>query len=619
MVTKFELPSTASQVGKFLRVASDGTYEWFNIGGAGLGYTLIEEDGSSVTQRTTLNFIDSFFEVSDNPGNLSTDISLNVATIANDSDFVDALIANTYFTTELATSTDFIDELVSNNYFTTILANESNFYTELVDNSAFTTYLAGDTNFTTVLAGDTNFITELENNPTFVTAITTIVTTGGGVLFQTEGTDNGDQAKLNLIAGTNMVITDDGMGNITFDATGGGGSGEVVRKTFTQTAHGFLDSQVLRSSGTDGEYALAQADTPANADVIGIITTVVNANSFVVTVEGFDIIPSLPIGSVAGDNLYLDESTPGELSLVQPTTAGTVSQPLGRVINAATGLCYIHNWRGQEQQSTPSGGSTAIFKNGITTKDASDASGVQLIPHGLGFVPDLVKIVALMNSGGAGPGDVNSFIANTVYDGTTQSSVSIYGVAGGIYATTAPTFTLNVDVSPGAGTQTGVVTADATNIIITWTKTGTPLGIYKIVWEAQTDGGAGITTSKTIFGTRVHNAVSGTVLYPHGLAGVPSIIVVTGGTVVTGTDLRGSSNGVYDASGNNCLSYDTAAITLTPHPGEFIHFEDINGAPHNMQVGVVTAVDATNVEITWTLSGTGGSAGTSNFMMRCQL
>jgi hypothetical protein len=53
--------------------------------------------------------------------------------------------------------------------------------------------------------------------------ITTITTaTIPQLLLKTNSIDNPTQTILNLIAGTNMTITDDGLGNITFDATGGG-------------------------------------------------------------------------------------------------------------------------------------------------------------------------------------------------------------------------------------------------------------------------------------------------------------------------------------------------------------------------------------------------------------
>lgn len=63
---------------------------------------------------------------------------------------------------------------------------------------------------------------------------------GGGaeggccVTLQVEGTDNVDQTLLNLVAGTNMTITDNGDGSVTFDSTGGGGGGgELVALEWT--------------------------------------------------------------------------------------------------------------------------------------------------------------------------------------------------------------------------------------------------------------------------------------------------------------------------------------------------------------------------------------------------
>jgi hypothetical protein len=56
-----------------------------------------------------------------------------------------------------------------------------------------------------------------------VIGVTLIPISSSGLALEVNGTPNGDQTLLNLVAGTNMTITDDGLGNITFDATGGGG------------------------------------------------------------------------------------------------------------------------------------------------------------------------------------------------------------------------------------------------------------------------------------------------------------------------------------------------------------------------------------------------------------
>jgi len=122
------------------------------------------------------------------------------------------------------------------------------------------------------------------------------------------------------------------------------------------------------------------------------------------------------------------------------------------------------------------------YTNGTTTKDAADASTTQNIAHGLGRIPKKVKIRAIGITGGASSGDLNTYISETVYNGTTQSSVSLYDLASGTAGQISTTFILDLS---GSGTQSGVVTFDATNIIITWTKTSSPSGTYTLLWEAE--------------------------------------------------------------------------------------------------------------------------------------
>lgn len=58
-----------------------------------------------------------------------------------------------------------------------------------------------------------------------------LVAVGGGgssILLQTDGIDNGSQTKLNLIEGNNIVITDDGLGGITIEASGSLGVTDVT-------------------------------------------------------------------------------------------------------------------------------------------------------------------------------------------------------------------------------------------------------------------------------------------------------------------------------------------------------------------------------------------------------
>ena len=118
------------------------------------------------------------------------------------------------------------------------------------------------------------------------------------------------------------------------------------------------------------------------------------------------------------------------------------------------------------------------FSNGNTTKNTADDSTTQNIAHGLSRVPKKIKIIAIYQIDSTQQG----YRSETVYNGTTQSSLSRYYTV--TTATTDATFTLAGD-PVGGGKQVGVVTFDATNIIITWTKTNSPTGVYQLMWEAQ--------------------------------------------------------------------------------------------------------------------------------------
>ncbi len=121
----------------------------------------------------------------------------------------------------------------------------------------------------------------------------------------------------------------------------------------------------------------------------------------------------------------------------------------------------------------------ATYKSGTTTKNAGDASTTQTIAHGLGVTPKFVRLVA-RTAINAGALNQPHHVAEARYNGTTQSSQSVYN--GSNVTTVDATFRLNLDNS--TSNQEGVVTFDATNITITWTKTNNATGTYQILWEA---------------------------------------------------------------------------------------------------------------------------------------
>jgi hypothetical protein len=193
-------------------------------------------------------------------------------------------------------------------------------------------------------------------------------TGAGDIVFKTGAAERG-RIKANgtatgVLAGGGGSTTPDG---VTLDLSGAGGTLEVKPNTFdafgaaaaalvtaeaytdshtgssthavTQTAHGFAVGEPIRYSGT--AYVASQADVAANADVIGLVSAVADADHFTVQMAGY--ITGFT-GLTAGSVYYLDPASSGSLTATPPTTAGQVSKPLLLADSTISG--YITNLRG---------------------------------------------------------------------------------------------------------------------------------------------------------------------------------------------------------------------------------------------------------------------------------
>lgn len=118
------------------------------------------------------------------------------------------------------------------------------------------------------------------------------------------------------------------------------------------------------------------------------------------------------------------------------------------------------------------------YKNGGTTYDLSTASATQNIAHGLGVIPKSITLYGTKKAT-----SINAPVVATLsYNGTNMSCI-IWDYINGAERVNNGTWRFYGGANE-TEYATGVVTFDATNIIITWTKTSSPTGTLQLLWEA---------------------------------------------------------------------------------------------------------------------------------------
>lgn len=152
---------------------------------------------------------------------------------------------------------------------------------------------------------------------------------GGGVWGSITGTlsnqtdlQNALDAKVSsVVAGTGISVdnTDPKNPIVTNSST----ATTFLYRDVNQTGHGLAVGDIVRISG--GVYVKAQADSLANANAVGMVQTVTDANNFRVASDGYITGISFSPNSTL---FYLSPTTAGALTSTKPTTVGQVVKPL---------------------------------------------------------------------------------------------------------------------------------------------------------------------------------------------------------------------------------------------------------------------------------------------------
>lgn len=146
--------------------------------------------------------------------------------------------------------------------------------------------------------------------------------------------NNGSGGFSNVTVGSGLTLSGG-----TLTSSGGGGSGTSISKSISQTAHGFSVGNWVYYNGTS--YALAQASTVTLAEVIGVVTQVIDTNNFVLTVNGSATGLS---GLTAGTIYFLSPTSAGAITATEPSTAGQVDKTV--CVADSTTSCWVVQDRG---------------------------------------------------------------------------------------------------------------------------------------------------------------------------------------------------------------------------------------------------------------------------------
>jgi hypothetical protein len=176
--------------------------------------------------------------------------------------------------------------------------------------------------------------------------------------------DIGAMAAVAPGAAGNVLKSD---GNAWISDAPSAASGQQSKFSVHQVGHGLSVGNAIKSSGAN-TYAKAQADSAANAEVVGYVTVVTGNDDFTYVTHG--VIETGVPAQAANTVMFLSPTTAGGLTTTEPATDGQVSKPLLIVLeNGAKALfqnfrgLLISSGGGGTPASTPVGSVLYLYNN----------------------------------------------------------------------------------------------------------------------------------------------------------------------------------------------------------------------------------------------------------------
>jgi len=304
----------------------------------------------------------------------------------------------------------------------------------------------------TVSGSTITFVTAPATGSTIFCYYNTIL--GGSLVLETNGTPNGSQILLNLVQGTNITLTDDGLGNITIDASGGGAVSSVANSdgtlTISPTTGSVVASLNLAHANTwTGLQTMSITGTAgaAGQDYGFKLTPTYNQTS---TAAATDFLINRTQTAVGSGNQFFQDMQVAGSPKIQMSTAGSISMTGGLFtgLNGASDgrVTFGSTGGGFMRIIAPTGGFSPSYD--WTLPSAQGGSNTFLKNNGSGTLSWASVTTGLVEQWGGN--DINSSIGNNTY------TIMLYAEYG---------MTINeLKIISGSGTCTAAVKINGTNV-----------------------------------------------------------------------------------------------------------------------------------------------------------
>lgn len=264
--------------------------------------------------------------------------------------------------------------------------------------------------------------------------------------------------------------------------------GQISVSKVPYHTHNNVDSPKLPLTSTEAGVSSIVAGTNVTISPTGgtgAVTINSSSSSAVSSVtgsgSGINVTPTT--GAVVISNTGVTSNIAGTgIGVSGSTGAVTISNDGVTSLIAGTNIT-LSGSTGAVTVSASGGGGGISITSGFSGKVMSDASTTQTIAHGLGTTPTYVRISYTM---GGSSSDIG--VGNGTFDGTNQRFAFAYSLPGSESNSAANSGSIISMLDNGSNGQNAVLTVDATNLYLAWTKRNSGLGGQALffIWEAST-------------------------------------------------------------------------------------------------------------------------------------